>query len=91
MLRRCLLHVCLMPVERLAGRSVPSKGVYCVTAAHPVLLLGELGEGLGYLGLKGRLGGLRGTSQGQLGIGVRYMACSVSKVVGGAHWVTLNR
>ena len=53
MLRWCLLHVCLMPVERLTGRSVPSKGVYCVTTAHPVLLLCELGEGLGYLGLKG--------------------------------------
>ena len=64
MLRRCLLHVCLMPVERLTGRGVPSKGVNCVTTAHPVLLLCELGEGLGYLGLKGRLGGLRGTSQG---------------------------
>lgn len=73
MLRWCLLHVCLMPVERLAGRSVSPEGVYCVATAHPVLLLGELGQGLGNLGLQSRLGGLRGASQGQLGIGVRYM------------------
>ena len=53
-----LLHVCLMPIERLAGRSVPPERVYCVSAAHPVLLLGELGQGLGNLGLQGRLGGL---------------------------------
>ena len=91
MLRWCLLHVCLMPIERLAGRSVPPERVYCVSAAHPVLLLGELGEGLGNLCLQSRLGGLRGASQGQFGIGVRYMACPVSKVIGGAQGVALDR
>ena len=54
MLWRCLLHVCLMSVECLTCRAVPSEGVYRVaTTTHPVLLLGELGKGLGYLGLKG--------------------------------------